>query len=29
VLGPGADASHPDHFHLDLRRRAGGTRLCE
>ena len=29
VLGPGADADHRDHFHLDLRGRRGGYRLCQ
>lgn len=29
VLGPGADASHSDHIHLDLARRRGGYRLCQ
>jgi hypothetical protein len=29
VLGPGADADHRDHFHLDLRGRQGGYRLCQ
>ena len=29
VLGPGADAEHANHFHLDERERASGHRLCE
>jgi hypothetical protein len=29
VLGPGSDASHTDHVHLDLARRRGGYRLCQ
>ncbi len=29
VLGPGADAAHADHVHLDLARRRGGFRLCQ
>lgn len=29
VLGPGADAAHVDHIHLDLARRRGGYRLCQ
>lgn len=29
VLGPGADAFHDDHIHLDLARRRGGYRLCQ
>lgn len=29
VLGPGADAEHANHFHLDQRERAAGHRLCE
>ena len=29
VLGPGADADHADHFHLDLRGRRGGYKLCQ
>jgi hypothetical protein len=29
VLGPGADASHTDHVHLDLARRRGGYRMCQ
>jgi hypothetical protein len=29
VLGPGADASHTDHIHLDLAHRRGGYRLCQ
>jgi hypothetical protein len=29
VLGPGADASHANHVHLDLARRRGGYRLCQ
>ena len=29
VLGPGADASHADHLHLDVKARRGGFRLCQ
>ena len=29
VLGPGADAAHANHFHLDLRRRKNDYRLCQ
>ena len=29
VLGPGSDAAHANHFHLDLRQRKNGYRLCE
>jgi len=29
VLGPGSDADHADHLHLDLRARNGGYRVCE
>lgn len=29
VLGPGSDAAHADHLHLDLRERKGGYRLCQ
>ncbi len=29
VLGPGSDAAHGDHLHLDLRARRGGMRLCQ
>lgn len=29
VLGPGADAAHADHIHLDLAQRRGGYRLCQ
>ncbi len=29
VLGPGANAAHANHFHLDLAIRRGGYRLCE
>lgn len=29
VLGPGSNAAHATHFHLDLARRKGGYRLCE
>ena len=29
VLGPGSNADHADHFHLDLRGRRGGYKLCE
>jgi hypothetical protein len=29
VLGPGSDAEHATHFHLDMAERRGGYRLCE
>ena len=29
VLGPGSNAAHDDHLHLDLAARNGGWRLCE
>ena len=29
VLGPGTDATHADHLHLDLRARKQGARLCQ
>jgi hypothetical protein len=29
VLGPGADAAHADHLHLDLAQRKRGYRLCQ
>jgi hypothetical protein len=29
VLGPGSDAYHNDHIHLDLVERAGGYRICQ
>ncbi len=29
VLGPGSDAAHADHLHLDLRARRGGYRICQ
>ncbi len=29
VLGPGADAHHSDHFHLDLARHSDGRRICK
>ena len=29
VLGPGSNAAHATHFHLDLAERKGGYRLCE
>ena len=29
VLGPGSDAAHGDHLHLDLRARKGGYRICQ
>lgn len=29
VLGPGSDAFHDDHLHLDLAERRGGYRLCQ
>ena len=28
VLGPGSDADHADHLHLDVKARDGGFRLC-
>ena len=28
VLGPGSDAHHRDHIHLDLQNRRSGSRLC-
>jgi hypothetical protein len=28
VLGPGSDAAHANHLHLDLAERRGGYRLC-
>ncbi len=28
VLGPGSDASHGDHFHIDVARRKNGYRIC-
>jgi hypothetical protein len=29
VLGPGSDAAHADHLHLDLRGRKAGYRICQ
>jgi hypothetical protein len=29
VLGPGTDAAHADHLHLDVKERRGGFRLCQ
>ncbi|WP_199260832.1 extensin-like domain-containing protein [Paracoccus binzhouensis] len=29
VLGPGANAAHDDHLHLDIKQRNGGWRLCQ
>ena len=29
VLGPGSDAAHADHLHLDLRARRGDYRICQ
>jgi hypothetical protein len=29
VLGPGSDADHGDHLHLDLRQRKGDYRICQ
>jgi len=29
VLGPGADASHKDHLHLDMRSRPRGYKICQ
>ena len=29
VLGPGADAHHSNHIHLDLRKRRSGYRICQ
>ena len=29
VLGPGADAHHDDHLHVDLAERRGGYRICQ
>lgn len=29
VLGPGSDADHADHLHLDLRNRNRGYRICQ
>lgn len=29
VLGPGTDAAHDDHLHLDIKQRRGGFRLCQ
>lgn len=29
VLGPGSNASHDDHLHLDIAARKGGWRLCQ
>ena len=29
VLGPGANAAHADHLHMDIAQRNGGYRLCQ
>jgi hypothetical protein len=29
VLGPGSDAAHAHHLHVDLARRRGGYRMCQ
>ncbi len=29
VLGPGSDAAHGDHLHLDMRGRKAGFRICQ
>jgi hypothetical protein len=29
VLGPGSDAAHADHLHLDMRERKAGYRICQ
>jgi hypothetical protein len=29
VLGPGSDAAHGDHLHLDMRQRKGDYRICQ
>jgi len=29
VLGPGSDAAHADHLHLDMRERKRGAKLCQ
>lgn len=29
VIGPGTDAAHADHLHLDVKARRGGFRLCQ
>ena len=29
VLGPGTDATHSDHLHLDVIARSSGFRLCQ
>lgn len=29
VLGPGSDAAHDDHLHLDIKARSSGYRLCQ
>lgn len=29
VLGPGSNAAHEDHLHLDIKARRGGYRVCE
>jgi hypothetical protein len=29
VLGPGADASHKTHLHVDLQERRGGYKMCQ
>jgi hypothetical protein len=29
VLGPGSDAAHANHLHLDMRGRRGDYRICQ
>lgn len=29
VLGPGSNAAHATHFHLDIKKRGGGYKVCE
>lgn len=29
VLGPGSNAAHDNHLHLDIKARKGGLRLCQ
>ena len=29
VLGPGTDATHEDHLHMDVKERRGGYRICQ
>jgi hypothetical protein len=29
VLGPGSNAAHAGHLHLDVKQRNGGYRICE